>query len=303
MEKINLESIIFNKEDSIVSFPTVYETEFSKKEYQTELANLRLQLSKLQDKMYAHNRYGVLLCFQGMDAAGKDSLIREVFKDFNARGVVVHSFKAPNTKELQHDFLWRHYLALPEKGKFSVFNRSHYENVLVTRVNPEFLLGERHPEIQKVDDLSDQFWQDRFESIRDFEKHCSRNGIIILKFYLHLSKDEQRKRLLKRIDEGKNNWKFDPSDVRDRMLWDAYMDCYEQAFQETSKENAPWYIIPADNKAQCRVIVAQTILETLKNYQDMQYPRLSPEIQDKLMEYREMLISDDGIKKEDNKER
>jgi len=289
MKELNIADFQFRDDSELRDFPYVLESQWDKNQLALELEKLRLDLSKIQDKMYAHNRYGVLLCFQGMDAAGKDSLIREVFKDFNARGVVVHSFKSPNTKELQHDFLWRHYLALPEKGKFSVFNRSHYENVLVTRVNPQFLLNERHPEVKSIDDVNQTFWDQRFESIRDFEKHCSRNGIIIMKFYLNMSKEEQRKRLLRRIDKGKHNWKFEPSDVRDRALWDDYVQCYEEAFKETSLDHAPWFIVPSDDKNISRLVVAHIILETLNRYDDMQYPKPAPEIQAKLQEYRKTL--------------
>lgn len=289
MNEFNIADFQFKANSRLQEFPYQVKTKWNKNQLVLELEKLRLDLSKVQDKMYAHNKYGVLLCFQGMDAAGKDSLIREVFKDFNARGVVVHSFKSPNTKELQHDFLWRHYLALPEKGKFSVFNRSHYENVLVTRVNPQFLLSERQPQINTIVDVDQNFWEQRFESIRDFEKHCSRNGIIIMKFYLNMSKDEQRKRLLRRIDKGKHNWKFDPSDVRDRALWDEYVQCYEEAFQNTSLEHAPWYIVPSDDKNISRLLVAQIILETLNRFDDMQYPQPAPEIQAKLQEYRKTL--------------
>jgi PPK2 family polyphosphate:nucleotide phosphotransferase len=289
MDNIKSEQFYFEKTGELKHFSTKFESHLDEEMLERELEKVRIELSKLQDRMYAHNKYGVLLCFQGMDAAGKDSLIREVFKDFNARGVVVHSFKSPNTKELQHDFLWRHYLALPEKGKFSVFNRSHYENVLITRVNPQFLSNERHPQISNTEEIDDTFWENRFESIRDFEKHCARNGIIVMKFYLHMSKEEQRKRLLRRIDKGKHNWKFEPSDVRDRALWDAYSSCYEEAFQQTSKKHAPWFIIPADNKVRCRLIVAQIILEQLSTYNDIVYPKLAPEIQASLEEYKKIL--------------
>jgi PPK2 family polyphosphate:nucleotide phosphotransferase len=289
MDNIKSEQFYFEKTGELKHFSTKFESHLDEEMLERELEKVRIELSKLQDRMYAHNKYGVLLCFQGMDAAGKDSLIREVFKDFNARGVVVHSFKSPNTKELQHDFLWRHYLALPEKGKFSVFNRSHYENVLITRVNPQFLSNERHPQISNTEEIDDTFWENRFESIRDFEKHCARNGIIVMKFYLHMSKEEQRKRLLRRIDKGKHNWKFDPSDVRDRALWDAYSSCYEEAFQQTSKKHAPWYVIPADNKVLSRLIVAQIILEQLSTYNDIVYPKLAPEIQASLEEYKKIL--------------
>jgi PPK2 family polyphosphate:nucleotide phosphotransferase len=283
---------IFGTHKKLKAFPTHIESKKNKQELEAELENIRLRLSKIQDKMYAHNRYGVLLCFQGMDAAGKDSLIREVFKDFNARGVVVHSFKAPNTKELQHDFLWRHAIALPEKGKFAVFNRSHYENVLVTRVNPALILQERHPEVEHIDDLTEEFWNQRLESIRDFENHAQRNGIIILKFFLNLSKEEQRLRLLKRIQKSKHKWKFDPTDMRDRALWDEYMDAYEEAFSKSSQKQAPWYIIPADNKVISRLLVAKIILETLEEYCDIDYPIIAPEMEERLAECRKILEDD-----------
>ena len=284
---------LFQEKNRLKDFKTEYEHSLSKKEVALELEKARLALAKLQDKMYAHNRYSVLLCFQGMDVAGKDSLIREVFKDFNARGVVVHSFKAPNSKELQHDFLWRHNCALPEKGKFAVFNRSHYENVLVTRVNPHFLLNERMPNALAPEDANAEFWENRFESIKDFEKHCARNGVIVMKiYYLHLSKTEQKNRLLRRIDQGKHNWKFDPSDIRDRALWDEYSACYEEVFQKTSFAHAPWYVVPADDKNKCRMLVAQILLEQLSQYKDMHYPEPKAEIMEKLHEYRDILTKE-----------
>lgn len=283
---------LFHEEDRLKDFKTEYAHTFSKKEVELELEKARLVLAKLQDQMYAHNRYGILICFQGMDAAGKDSLIREVFKDFNARGVVVHSFKAPNSKELQHDFLWRHYAALPEKGKFAIFNRSHYENVLVTRVNPTFLLNERLPQVLNHENVNADFWEDRFESIKDFEKHCAKNGIVIFKFYLHLSKKEQKNRLLRRIDKGKHLWKFEPSDIRDRALWEEYTSCYEEAFQKTSVAHAPWYIVPADHKNMSRMIVAQILLEQLSKYNDIRYPEPKADIMEKLDEYRNILIQE-----------
>src|SRR5690606_17981838 len=179
----------------------------SKKELKKELKDVRKKLSVFQDTLYAHGRYGILVCLQGMDTSGKDSLIREVFKEFNVRGVVVHSFKVPTSRELRHDYIWRHYIALPERGKFSVFNRTHYENVLVTRVHPEYILNENIPGIDTVDDIPEDFWQRRYQSINNFEKHITDNGTIVLKFYLHLSKDEQKNRLLRRLEKEKHNWK------------------------------------------------------------------------------------------------
>ena len=187
MKTIRSEHFKVSKTIKLSEVPTFYDVEVSEKKKEKEVQKVRDKLSKLQDKMYAHNRYGVLICLQGMDTAGKDSLIREVFKEFNARGVVVHSFKTPNSTELEHDYLWRHYVALPEKGKFSVFNRTHYENVLVTRVHPEYILNENIPGIEKVADITTQFWEDRLEQLNNFEKHISQTGTIVLKFYFHLS--------------------------------------------------------------------------------------------------------------------
>src|SRR5699024_4433984 len=228
------------------------------------LRDTRDKLSKLQDVFYAHGKYSVLMCLQGMDTAGKDSLIREVFQDFNSRGVVVHSFKTHTFKELQHDYLCRHYIALPHRGKFGVFNRTHYENVLVTRVHPEYIIGENIPGINSVEDIDEKFWESRFEQINNFEKHLVANGTIIFKFFLHLSKEEQKNRLLRRLNREDKNWKFSPGDLEERELWDKYQDCYEKAINNTSSKEAPWYIIPADNKKAARAIVADILYDELK---------------------------------------
>ncbi|WP_111308244.1 PPK2 family polyphosphate kinase [Confluentibacter sediminis] len=254
-----------------------------------ELEDIRKKLGELQDTMYAHGKYGVLVCLQGMDTAGKDSLIREVFKDFNARGVVVHSFKVPTELELRHDYLWRHYIALPERGKFSIFNRTHYENVLVTRVHPEYILGENLPTVNSVEDVNDAFWDKRFEEINNFEKHIVDNGTIIFKFFLNLSKDEQRDRLLRRLDKQEKNWKFSPGDLKERKLWDTYQGCYEDAINRTSTPYAPWYNIPADDKDSARYMVAKIIYDTLKEYKDIQEPDLDDAIKDNLKMYEEQL--------------
>jgi len=250
-----------------------------------KLKKLSKKLGKLQDTLYAHGKYAVLLCIQGMDTAGKDSLIREVFKEFNVRGIVVHSFKVPTEIEKNHDYLWRHYIALPSKGKFGIFNRTHYENVLVTKVHPEYLLGENLPNINSVDDITDSFWKSRYEQINNFEKHIADNGTIIFKFFLNLSKEEQKNRLLRRIEKKEKNWKFSPSDLKERKLWDAYQECYETAIQKTSKPHAPWYIIPADNKPMARYLVAKTILERLEQYTDIKEPELDPKVKEELSSY------------------
>ncbi len=271
--------------------PTLINVETSEKKKEKELQKVREKLSKLQDKMYAHNKYGVLICLQGMDTAGKDSLIREVFKEFNARGVVVHSFKTPSSNELEHDFLWRHYLALPEKGKFSVFNRTHYENVLITRVHPNYILNENIPGIENVENITDEFWANRFESINAFEKHLATNGVIIMKFFLHLSKEEQRQRLLRRLETEKHNWKFSPGDLKERELWDKYQECYENIMNKTSKEYAPWFVVPADNKETARYIVAKTMLDELNKY-EFQYPELEEEVKDNIKMYHDKLSTE-----------
>lgn len=254
-----------------------------------QLKKLRKALGKLQDTLYAHGKYSVLVCLQGMDTAGKDSLIREVFKDFNARGVEVMSFKVPTDLELKHDYLWRHYLHLPARGKFGVHNRTHYENVLVTRVHPEYILNEKLPFINSVEDVDDAFWNKRFEQIKNFENHLAENGTIIFKFFLNLSKEEQKNRLLRRLDLKRKNWKFSAGDLKERKLWDNYMACYEDAINRTSTNKAPWYNIPADDKPTARLIVASILYDTLKEYTDIKEPELDEETKANLHLYREQL--------------
>ena len=271
------------------AIPTLLKTKHDSDDFEDKLDELQLKLSKKQDVMYAHNKYSFLICLQGMDTSGKDSLIREVFKEFNSRGVVVHSFKTPNSTELEHDYLWRHYSALPEKGKFAVFNRTHYENVLVTRVHPEYILGENLPGITKVEDITPQFWEDRMQQIVNFEKHISQNGTKVLKFYFHMSKEEQRKRLLKRLENGEDNWKFSVNDLKERVLWDDYMNCYEQAINKTSTSFAPWFIIPSDDKEMARCIVAKIIWEELQKLTDIVEPELEDEVKKNIELYKTQL--------------
>jgi PPK2 family polyphosphate:nucleotide phosphotransferase len=253
------------------------------------LEDISKKLGKLQDKMYANNRYSVLIVLQGMDTSGKDSLIREVFKNFNARGVNVYSFKQPTDAELEHDYLWRHYIALPERGKFAVFNRSHYENVLVTRVHPEYLLHENIPGIETTEDIPDAIWEDRFNAINNFEDHLAKNGMIIIKFFLHLSKEEQRKRLLRRLEVPEHNWKFAAGDLAERKRWDDYQMYYEEAINKTSVPHAPWYTIPADDKKTARLIVAQTILDELEKY-DIAEPEANADVIKNIKKYKEELL-------------
>ena len=224
-----------------------------------------------------------------MDTSGKDSLIREVFKDCNVRGVVVHSFKVPTELELDHDYIWRHYIALPPKGKFGVFNRTHYENVLVTKVHPEYILSENIPNINTVADIDESFWDKRYKQINDFERHITENGTLVFKFFLNISKEEQRQRLLRRLRLQEKNWKFSPGDLKERNLWDKYQQCYEEAINRTSKTNAPWFVIPADNKSASRLIVATILLESLKKHKDIKEPELDDKIKANIETYKSQL--------------
>lgn len=289
MKEISWQTFKVDKPKNLKEFTTYEDFGLSKDELKDELKEIRKDLGKFQDTMYAHAKYSVLICLQGMDTAGKDSLIREVFKDFNVRGIVVHSFKVPSTKELKHDYLWRHYIALPERGKFAVFNRTHYENVLVTKVHPEYILGENIPHINSVSDINDEFWENRYRQINDFERHISENGTLIFKFYLNLSIKEQSRRLLRRIRLKEKNWKFSPSDMKERKLWHSYQECYQQAIDKTSKPHAPWYVIPADNKKAARLLVANILLNELKKYKDIQEPELTEEIKTNLETFRQEL--------------
>ncbi|MDP2686551.1 MAG: polyphosphate kinase 2 family protein [Aequorivita sp.] len=269
-----------------------WDLDASEDELEDHLEDTRKKLGKLQDTLYAHGKYAVLVCLQGMDTAGKDSLIREVFKDFNARGVVVHSFKTPTALEKRHNYLWRHYIALPERGKFGVFNRTHYENVLVTRVHPEYILGENLPDVNSLEDVDTEFWDKRFQQIDDFERTIQQNGTIIFKFFLNLSKDEQKIRQLRRLDKPEKNWKFSPGDLDERALWEEYRKYYEETINRSSKPHAPWYIIPSDDKRTARVIVAEIMLQELKKYKDIKEPELDDDIKAKISEYRERLKND-----------
>ncbi len=293
MKDINIHDFKVTEPIQLKNLPTSLDLDASDKKLKNELKEVRVKLGKLQDTMYAHGKYAVLVCLQGMDTSGKDSLIREVFKDFNMRGVVVHSFKTPTDLELKHDYLWRHYIALPARGKFGVFNRTHYENVLVTRVHPKYILNEKLPTINSVDDITEAFWEKRFEEINNFEKHLADNGTIIFKFFLNLSKEEQRQRLLRRLEKQEKNWKFSPGDLKERDLWNRYMDCYEEALNKTSKFHAPWFSIPSDNKKLSRLIIAKIMLDTMVTYTDIKEPELDDAIKENLELYKKQLESED----------
>tara|TARA_R110002153_G_scaffold21660_4_gene72091 strand:- start:3359 stop:4237 length:879 start_codon:yes stop_codon:yes gene_type:complete len=289
MKNIEAATYRVDSEIKLSDLNTREDLESSDKKLRKALESVRIELGEFQDTLYAHAKYSVLICLQGMDTAGKDSLIREIFKDFNARGVVVHSFKVPTELELKHDYIWRHYIALPAKGKFGVFNRTHYENVLVTRVHPEYIMNEHIPGIHSVDDIDQSFWDKRFEQINNFERHIADNGTIIFKFFLHLSKEEQRQRLLRRLELRKKNWKFSPGDLKERLIWDEYQKCYEDALNNTSKPHAPWFVIPSDNKKAARLIVASILHEELKKYKDIREPELDDKIKANLEEYKKQL--------------
>ena len=223
----------------------------------------------LQDKLYAEDRWAVLLIFQAMDAAGKDSAIKHVMSGVNPQGCEVHSFKAPSEVELQHDFLWRTTCKLPERGHIGVFNRSYYEEVLVVRVHPELLQNEKIPPSL----VNKKIWEERFEDIVNFERHMWRSGTVIRKFFLHVSKKEQKKRFLARLEEPEKNWKFSPSDIHERKYWDEYQDAYEDMIRNTATKRAPWYVVPADNKWFTRLVISSVIVDTLESL-DLSYPKV-----------------------------
>ncbi len=257
----------------------------SKKHYEKLLEEHVDAMSRLQDLLYAHNRYALLIIFQAMDAAGKDGAIKHVMSGLNPQGCQVHSFKQPSSEELQHDFLWRTTCRLPERGHIGIFNRSYYEEVLIARVHPEVIDGQRLPP-----ELSggDNFWSHRYRSIVDLEKHLHRNGTRVIKIYLHLSKGEQRRRFLARIDEPGKNWKFSLSDLAERRRWDDYRDAYERCLGATSTKAAPWYVVPADDKENARLVISQIVLEELQSLK-MQYPQPSADRRKELKSIRKVL--------------
>lgn len=257
----------------------------SKKEYKKMLSDHVDQLSAIQNILYADNRYALLLIFQAMDAAGKDSVIKHVMSGVNPQGCQVHSFKHPSIMELEHDFLWRTNCGLPERGRIGIFNRSYYEEVLIVRVHPEILESQNIP-----DELTHhgKVWEHRYRSIVNQERHLHYNGTRILKFYLHLSKEEQRLRFLERIDNPEKNWKFSVADLEERKFWDHYMEAYEACIEATSTKDAPWYIIPADDKKNARLFVSSILLDTLEALK-LTYPETSPERHKELLDIRKRL--------------
>lgn len=253
-----------------------------------KLGTLSEQLSSLQKVLYAQNQYSLLIIFQAMDAAGKDSTIRAVMENVNPAGCQVYSFQAPSTEERSHDFLWRSGLRLPQSGRIGIFNRSYYEEVLIVRVHPELLNYQRLPNLH----VDTKFWNERLESIQELEKHLARNGTVILKFWLNISKKEQKKRFLSRIDDPDKNWKFTKEDIKERKFWDDYMSAYEQALSVTSEPWAPWYAIPADDKPYMRACVSDIIVETLKGL-GLTYPRIDHDEANEFDKMRKLLENEE----------
>ncbi|AFK03078.1 polyphosphate:nucleotide phosphotransferase, PPK2 family [Emticicia oligotrophica DSM 17448] len=242
-----------------------------KEDYENALKSLQAELDSLQEMMYAHNKYGLLVIFQAMDAAGKDGTLKAVFSGVNPQGMRFYSFKRPSETELDHDFLWRTNLQLPERGTITVFNRSYYEEVLVVKAHPEILLKNQRIPSEYTKDLSD-VWKNRYEDISNLEKYLNRNGIHVVKFFLHVSKKEQSERLIERIKDPTKNWKFEEQDVKEREFWDDYQNAYEDAINDTSSKDCPWYIIPADDKKNMRLIVANILVHKLMSL-DIEFPK------------------------------
>uniref|UniRef100_E6PTV2 Putative polyphosphate kinase n=1 Tax=mine drainage metagenome TaxID=410659 RepID=E6PTV2_9ZZZZ len=274
------------KKVKLKKWPTVVKPVYqSKEQYQKLLAEHVAQLSALQQLHYASNRYAVLLIFQAMDAAGKDGAIKHVMSGVNPQGCQVFSFKHPSATELEHDFLWRTTRDLPERGRIGIFNRSYYEEVLIVRVHPEILRSEGLPS-ELLDEKT--IWQERYRSIVDLENHLTRNGTRIIKFFLHLSKEEQRKRFLDRIDEPEKNWKFSLADIHERKYWAQYMKAYEACLNATSTDRAPWYVVPADDKENARLIVSRIVVDALSELK-LAYPRAGTKRRRELKSIRELL--------------
>ncbi len=265
--------------------------ELSKDDAKKQLNESRERLAEIQDMFYAHNKYAVLIIFQAMDAAGKDGAVKHIMSGFNPLGVKVSSFKAPNANELDHNYFWRHQLVLPARGEIAIHNRSHYENVLVTRVHPEYVLSENIPGMDAIKHINDGFWEDRFRQIKRFEKNLSKNGTIVLKFFLHLSKKEQKKRFLERIDNPAKNWKFSLSDMSERGFWDEYQKAYNEAIAKTSTKKSPWFIIPADDKPYARLAIASIITKEFKKLK-IHYPKVSEKQKAELQKAKAQLMAE-----------
>jgi len=285
-------AVTSGKSFSLKDYPTNDTGSLEKEAAKDDLADFQAQLRELQERLYAEDSQSLLIVFQAMDAAGKDGAIEHVMSGVNPQGCQVFSFKQPTSNDYEHDFLWRHYKALPERGRIGIHNRSHYEYVLVCKVHPEYNLAERIPGYRSIEDIDTRFWADRYESIRQFEAHLHRNGTKVIKFFLHVSKDEQRERFLDRIEDSHKNWKFSSGDIDERAHWDQYMSAYEEAIAATATEAAPWYIIPADKKWFARYAVGKIIVNTL-TAMNPEIPQLPDGQLKKLSIYRDLLLNEE----------
>lgn len=277
----------FSIDEAVTHTDLLYE---DKKDYRKKINALRDAIDERQRMMYAHNRYSLLVVFQAMDAAGKDSTIRAVFSGVNPHGVRISSFKRPTSKELDHNFLWRTTVAMPERGHIGVFNRSYYEEVLVCKVHPEILTDFQKMPDEATRDI-DKLFMDRYDAIRAFERYSADNGTLILKFFLNISKEEQKNRFLSRIDEPHKNWKFSEADIKERGYWDDYQRAYEEAINQTATPYAKWHVIPADDKRSMRLMVGAAVLEAFDDM-DMEYPELDDAQQQALQGYRTQLLEE-----------
>lgn len=290
------------KQHKVADFETDYTSDLEKKEAKQLLEENTEKLTKLQDKLYAQDKFSVLIIFQAMDAAGKDGTIKHVMSGINPQGCQVFSFKQPSAEELDHDYMWRIYKSLPERGRIGIFNRSHYEDVLVAKVHPEIVLNGKLPNINKVEDIDEKFWKNRYRQINDFERHLTENGTIILKFFLNVSHEEQLERFLSRLEDDSKNWKFSASDLKEREYWDDYMKAYSDMLTATSTPYAPWYVIPADKKWFMRYAVGQIICDKIEEL-NLHYPILNEEAKGKIEEAKKAFstqIGKDNIEKEDD---
>lgn len=284
-------TVISGDKFKLSKFDTAYTANLEKTTAKANMETLKARLSELQDKLFAQDKFSLLLVFQAMDAAGKDGTIREVMSGVNPQGCQVVSFKAPSANELDHDFLWRCYKELPERGRIGIFNRSYYEEVLVTKVHPEYIMGQRLPNVKSEKDINSEFWRERYESIQNFEKHLTENGTVILKFFLNVSKEKQKERFLDRIEELEKNWKFSYKDLQERKLWDKYQLAYQDAIANTSASYAPWFIIPADKNWARNYMVCEIIVDALEKM-NLSYPEVSDEMKELLIKGKQELLNE-----------
>lgn len=274
-------------EHTVSEFDTHFTGDLTKQEAGALLAEDIEKLSALQGKLYAQDRYSVLVIFQAMDAAGKDGTIKHVMSGINPQGCQVYSFKQPSAEELDHDYLWRINRCLPERGRIGIFNRSQYEDVLIAKVHPEIILSNKLPGVTSLEDVTPKFWKKRYRQINDYERYLTENGTIVIKFFLNVSKDEQKRRFLARLEDEAKNWKFSTSDLKERSYWDDYMKAYSDMLTHTSTEDAPWYVIPADNKWFMRYAVGRILCERMGEL-DLHYPEMPVEARHKIDDFKKL---------------